>query len=67
MSDTRNHELGVLTTHVEHIRESCDRIETRLDNHSHRIRALESWRWCLAGGLAVTTFLLSLLVKLWWG
>lgn len=50
---------GRLETTEARILERFDLGERRMNDHSRRIRALENWRWFLAGGLV----LLGIIVK----
>lgn len=55
--------LKALGEHLEmteaRILERFDLGERRMNDHSQRLRALENWRWFLAGGLV----LLGIIVK----
>jgi len=62
--DERVQALGErLETTEARILEKLNQGERRMNDHSTRIRALEQWRWFLAGGLVLLGALIRVLVK----
>lgn len=52
-----------LDNHFREIKESLTRIETQTMKTNGRVRALEQWRWFLAGGMGVLVLLLPYIIK----
>jgi len=59
MLSDQNVTLARIDANASHVKEKFEVIDRRLDSHAGKIRALEHWRWGLAGGLAA----LGMLVK----
>jgi len=60
--DTDDRQLLVrIDERVNAILEKLEVGEQRMNDHSKRIRALEGWRWFLAGGLVLMGFLIRVL------
>lgn len=61
--DERVQALGErLETTETRILEKLTTGEKRMNDHSNRIRALENWRWFLAGGLVLLGIVIKVLL-----
>lgn len=64
LSDLRT-EQAVTNERLKHYNESLDYHIKRTDTLEQEVHDLHRWRWLIAGGLAVVTFLAQIFIKQW--